>query len=61
MMLNPFAPNGPFLYSPKTSESLTNFLYFQWVEKGCIENTWVNRNIHSTILYFYQGKIICVK
>ena len=39
---NPFVPNAPFLYPKKTSENRTVFfLYFQGVEKGCIENKWV--------------------
>ena len=40
--INPFVPNAPFLYNLKASENLTDFLCFQGVEKGCIENEWVN-------------------
>ena len=36
MLPNPFAPNAPFPYPLKTSENFRVFLYFQWVEKGCI-------------------------
>ena len=41
-VINPFVPNVSFLYSLKTSENLTVFWCFQGVEKGCIENEWVN-------------------
>ena len=37
-----FVPNAPFLYPLKTSENRKAFWYFQEVEKGCIENEWVN-------------------
>ena len=33
---NQFTPNAPFLYPLKTSENLTIFWCFQWVQKGCI-------------------------
>ena len=33
MNFNPFIPNAPFFYPLKTSENLTVFLYFQWVER----------------------------
>ena len=36
VMLNPFAPNAPFLYSMKTSENR-----FHGLEKGCIGSEWV--------------------
>ena len=39
--LNPFAPNGPLLYSLKTSENLRVFWCFQGVEKGCIRSEWI--------------------
>ena len=42
MLINPFVPNAPFLYTLKTSENLKVFLYFQGVEKECIGNEWVN-------------------
>ena len=38
-VVNPFAPNAPFLYPLKTSENLKGF---QGVEKGCTGNEWVN-------------------
>ena len=38
VVFNPFAPNRPFLYPLKTSETVR---CFQGVEKGCIENKWV--------------------
>ena len=41
--INPFVPNGPFLYLLKTSEN--RFLMFSEVEKGCIWNKWVNLTI----------------
>ena len=49
--VNPLLPNAPFLvktsppwklYLVKISEKLTVFWCFQWVEKGCIGNEWVN-------------------
>ena len=36
-ILNLFVPNTLFFYPLKTSEKLTVFWYFQWVEKGRIE------------------------
>ena len=47
---NPFVPNAPLLFPLKTSENLAVFC-FQWVEKGCIHNEWVNCTmsvVHST-------------
>ena len=38
-----FAPNGPFLYSLKTSENLTVLCFFRRKEKRCIGNKWANR------------------
>ena len=38
---NLFAPNAPFFYPLKISESLTVFYFFQGVEKGCVGNKWV--------------------
>ena len=38
-VVNPFAPNAPFLYPLKTSE---NHKGFQGLEKGYIGNEWVN-------------------
>ena len=35
-LFNPFIPNAPFLYLLKTTEILTIFWCFQWIEKGCI-------------------------
>ena len=43
LRIKSFVPNAPFLYSPKTSLSLTVFWFFQGVEKGCIGNEWVNK------------------
>ena len=40
--INPFVPNTIFLYPLKTSEDRKVFWCFQRVEKGCIENKWVN-------------------
>ena len=34
--INRFIPNAPFLYP------LTVFCWFQWLEKGCIRNKWIN-------------------
>ena len=39
--INTFVPNAPFLHS------LTVFWYFRGVEKGGIENKWVNVSIHQ--------------
>ena len=36
-----FVANAPFLYPLKTSEILKLFC-FQWVEKRCVGNKWVN-------------------
>ena len=45
--LNPFVPNGHFLYPLKTSENLTvQVLCFQGAENGCIGNKWVNPMSH---------------
>ena len=44
---NPFVPDAPFFYPLKTSENRKVFWCFQGVEKGCIGNEWVNRNIWS--------------
>ena len=41
IFVNSFVPNGPFLYTLKTSENLKVFWYFQGAEKGCIGNEWV--------------------
>ena len=41
-LLNPFVPNLPFLYHPKTSETHKIFWCFQGVEKVCIRNEWIN-------------------
>ena len=43
-LINPFAPNAPFLYLPKTSKNLTVFWYFKELENRCIVNKWVNTN-----------------
>ena len=48
--INPFVPNAPFFYPPKTSENLTVFLCFQRVEKECIGNEWVN-NIKNILVF----------
>ena len=45
---NPFVLNAPFLYALKTSGNLTVFLYFQGVEKVCIENEWVKEKVSKT-------------
>ena len=39
----PFVSNAPYLYPLKTSENLKVFCCSQEVEKGCIENEWVNK------------------
>ena len=39
---NPFVPSAPFLYPLTPLEYLTVFRCFQWVEKGCTGNKWVN-------------------
>ena len=41
-LLNPFGPNAPFLYPLKALGNCKVFWCFQVVEKGCIENNWVN-------------------
>ena len=46
MLLNPFVPNAPFFYPLKTSGKLTFSWCFQGVERGCIENKWVNTCKH---------------
>ena len=43
--INPFAPSAPFFYPLKTSENLQVFLCFQGVEKGCIENKCVKKEL----------------
>ena len=48
--LNPFVPNAPFLYSPKTSENRKVFLCFQGVEKGCTENKRIKLKPSTTFL-----------
>ena len=54
ILINPFAPNTPFLYPLKTSENLTVFWSFQGVEKECIGDTWAHSNYefsHSHMLH----------
>ena len=40
-VFNPFVPNASFLYPLKTSENITVFWCFQWVQKRCIGNKCV--------------------
>ena len=47
--VNLFVPNAPFFYPLKTSGNLTVFLCFQWLEKGCIGNEWVNQKMENRI------------
>ena len=42
ILLNPFVPNAPFLYSLKTSENITVFRCFLGVEKERIDDKCVN-------------------
>ena len=41
-IFNPFVPSSSFLLPLKTIENFTVLWCFQGVEKGCIENQWVN-------------------
>ena len=41
VFINSFVPNAPFL-NPLKTENRKFFRCFQGVEKGCIENEWVN-------------------
>ena len=50
--VNPFAPNGPFLYSLKTPENITVFWCFQGLEKGCIGNKWI-KLIRCELFYLH--------
>ena len=57
LVINSFVPITPFLYPLKTSENLTVFWCFQWVEKGCIGSEWVNKKmlLNANIRrYFYS-------
>ena len=49
-LINPFAPNAPFLYPLKT-ENRKVFWCFQGVEKECIWNSWVQRWIQNPAKY----------
>ena len=52
-VINPFAPNEPFLYPLETSENPTAFWCFQGVEKACIGNKWANLEQHSDIIKLF--------
>ena len=49
---NLFVCSAPFLYPLKTSENLQVFWCFQGVEKGCIGNKWVNKEIFKGKLFY---------
>ena len=53
--IKPFVPNATFLYPLKTSESLTVFWCFQWVEKGCIGNEWVIEILNGKLHFLYSA------
>ena len=44
-VFNLFVPNAPFLFPLKALENHEVSWCFQGVEKGCIENKWVNVNV----------------
>ena len=53
-ILNPFVPTTPFLYPLKTSENLTVFWCFQWVEKEWLgTNGLIPLNVYSRLTTFY--------
>ena len=49
---NLFVCNAPFLYPLKISENLKVFWCFQGVEKWCIGNKWVNKEIFKGQLFY---------
>ena len=50
--VNPFVPNGRFLYTLKTSENRKVFWSFQGVEKGSIGKEWDKINESQYIVLF---------
>ena len=50
---NLFVSSAPFLYSLKTSENRKAFWCFQGVEKRCIGNECIKKNVDEEVLKLY--------